>query len=79
MTTGRVLAARPRSANQTSPGCGFIDQIQNFLFYGSRPGQIENIVISEFNNLVDALSNVESRLWFPLPKFGVQLFKKRVH
>jgi hypothetical protein len=31
-TTGRVFAARPRSANHTSPGCGFIEQVENLLF-----------------------------------------------
>ncbi len=29
----RNFAAQPRSANQTSPGRGFIDQIHNLLFH----------------------------------------------
>jgi hypothetical protein len=31
MTTGRTLAARLRSANQTSPGFGFLQHVEDFL------------------------------------------------
>ena len=33
ITIGRNFAAQPRSANQTSPGHGFIDQIHDLLFH----------------------------------------------
>jgi len=45
ITTGRVFAAIPRSANQTSPGCGLIEQVENLLFGGARAHQIENVVV----------------------------------
>lgn len=36
MTTGRVLAASTRYASQTSPGRGFIEQVEDFLFRRAR-------------------------------------------
>jgi len=53
-TTGRVFAASPRSANQTSPG-GLIDQVQYLLFGRSRPNYVENILISEIDDFGNAL------------------------
>ena len=35
MTTGRVLAASPRSASQISPGWGLIEQVEDLLFGGA--------------------------------------------
>ena len=40
MTTGRVLAASPRSASQISPGWGFIEQVEDLLFGGARARDI---------------------------------------
>jgi hypothetical protein len=34
ITTGRVLAASPRSASQISPGLGFVKQVEDLLFGG---------------------------------------------
>jgi hypothetical protein len=55
MTTGRVLAASPRSASQISPGWGFIKQVEDLLFGGARARDIEGVVIGELYNLSDTL------------------------
>ncbi len=48
MTTGRVLAASPRSASQISPGWGFIEQVEDLLFGGARAREVKDGVIGEF-------------------------------
>jgi len=58
MTTGRVLAASPKSVSQISPGWGLIEQVQNFLFGGARACDVKDVVIGELNHLGDALSSV---------------------
>ena len=57
MTTGRVLAASPRSASQISPGWGFIEQVENFLFGGARARDVKDVVIGEFYDLCETLLN----------------------
>jgi hypothetical protein len=41
------MAFLPRSAIQTSPGRGFIEQVLNFLFHGARPDNVENTLIGQ--------------------------------
>jgi hypothetical protein len=65
-TTGRVFAVIPRSANQTSPGCGLIEQVQNFLFGRARAHQIQNVVIGEIDDFGDALPYLCGSLRPPL-------------
>lgn len=50
MITGRVLAANPRSASQTSPGYGFIQHPQHVFFARSRAHQVEYILIGDLDN-----------------------------
>src|ERR1035438_1105212 len=71
MTTGRVLAASPRSAGQISPGWGFIEQVEDLLFGGARARDIKDVVIGEFYNLNDALPGLSCRLRFPLAQSSV--------
>ncbi len=66
MTTGRVLAASPKSASQISPGWGLIEQVEDLLFGGARTRDIKNVVIGELYNLTDALSGLRRCLRFPL-------------
>ena len=66
MTTGRVLAASPKSASQISPGRGFIKQVEDLLFGGARAGDVKDIVIGEFNHLGDARSDFCRSLRLPL-------------
>src|ERR1017187_5588417 len=66
ITTGRVFAASPRSANQTSPGCGLIEQVENLLFRRARAHQIENVLVGQVNDLCYALSYVSRRFRLPL-------------
>lgn len=56
--TGRVLAASPRSASQTSPGWGFIEQVDDLLFNVARAGDVQEILIGEFYDFPDALSGL---------------------
>jgi len=71
MTTGRVLAASPRSASQISPGWGLIEQVQYLLFSGARASNIQDVVIGEFYHLSDALSGLSRRFRFPLAQSSV--------
>lgn len=66
MTTGRVLAASPKSANQISPGWGFIKQVENLLFGDARARDIQKVVIGEIHDLDNALSGLCRGLEFPL-------------
>jgi hypothetical protein len=66
MTTGRVLAASPRSASQSPPGWGFIEQVEDLRFGGARARDIKDIVIGELDNLSDALPGLCRRLRIPL-------------
>jgi hypothetical protein len=79
LTTGRVFAASPRSANHTSPGCGFIEQVQNFLFGSARAHQVEDVVVGEIDDFRDALSHLGGRLRLPLAQPRVQLLYQSVH
>ena len=42
MTTGRVLAASPKSASQISPGWGLIEQVEDLLFGGARARDVKD-------------------------------------
>jgi hypothetical protein len=58
MTTGRNLAAKPRSAIQTSLRLGSIDQIEHFLLDLARPSDVEKTPVGrldEFNDLAPNL------------------------
>src|SRR5260370_41739778 len=78
-TTGRVLAAIPRSANHTSPGWGLIEQVQNFLFGRTRAHQVENVVVGEIDDFGDALPDLRCSFRLPLPEFRVEFFRQGVH
>ena len=79
MTTGRVLAASPRSASQISPGWGFIEQVEDLLFGGARARDIKDVVIGEFYNLSDALPGLCRRLRLPLAQSSVEFLRQGVH
>jgi len=79
MTTGRVLAARPKSANQISPGWGFIEQVEDLLFDGARARDVKDIVIGEFYDLSDALPGFCRRLRLPLAQSSIQFLRQGVH
>jgi hypothetical protein len=79
MTTGRVLAASPRSASQMSPGWGFIEQVEDLLFGGTRTREIKDVVVGELYDLGDALPGLRRRLRLPLAQSRVQLFRQGVH
>lgn len=78
MTSGRVLAASPRSANQISPGRGFIEQVEDVLFGGARARDIEDIVVGELDHLGDAHPRLCRRFRLPLAQARVQLFRQGV-
>jgi len=61
ITTGRVFAARPKSASHTSPGRGIIKQVQNLLFCRARTLEIENVVVGKVDDLRDPFSHLGGR------------------
>ena len=71
ITTGRVFAASPRSANQTSPGCGLIEQVEDLLFGGAGAREIEDIVVREFDDFRDTISRLGGRPRLPLAQSSV--------
>jgi hypothetical protein len=79
MTTGRVFAASPRSANQISPGWWLIEQVKDLLFGGARARDIKDVLIAELYNLSDALSGLCRCLRLPLTQSSVQFFRQGVH
>src|SRR5438105_1909759 len=79
ITTGRNLAANPRSAIQTSPGSGFINQVQDFLLHFARPGDVDDSLVSQLDNLDDLGTNLVRCLLAPLLQFFVQPLSQDVH
>jgi hypothetical protein len=79
MTTGRVFAAKPRSASHTSPGRGFIEQIQYFLFHSSCPHYVQSVLISQINDFHYPLPDLISGIRLPLLQFRIQPFHQGVH
>src|SRR6266571_7649645 len=78
-TTGRLFAASPRSASQTSPGCGFIQEIQNVLLCGSRSQEVQSILVCQFDDFYHALTDLIRSTLFPYPKLFIQPFDYGVH
>jgi len=58
ITTGRVLAARPRSANQMSPGSGFVEEVEDFLFDAAGMRHIQRVSIGGLYWLNQHLRNM---------------------
>src|SRR5450759_2897796 len=79
MEYGYCGTASPGQANQTSPGCGLIEQVENLLFRCARPHQIENVLVGEVHNLCYALSYVSRRFRLPLAQPGVQPLHQHIH
>lgn len=79
MTTGRVLAASPRSASQISPGRGFIEQVEDLLFSGARTRDVKEVMIGEIYNLGDALPGLCRRFRLPLAQSTIQFLRQGVH
>ena len=79
MTTGRFLAASPRSAIHASPGRGFIELVQGLLLARSRTDQIEDVMFDELDDFGDSLAHFRRCFWFPLPQLFIQLSRQSVH
>ncbi len=71
MIPGRVFAASPKSTSQISPGWGFIEQVENFLFGRAGLRDIQGVVIGEIHDLDNALSGLCCHLRFPLAQPGL--------
>jgi len=76
MITGRVFAAKPRPASQTSPGRWSIENVQDVLLDRTRTKYIESVLIGQGDDLGDAVAHVRGRLWLPFTQFGIQRFDK---
>jgi len=79
MTTGRILAASPKSTGQISPGWGFIEQVEDFLFGGARARDVKDVVIRKLYDLSNALPGFCRRLRLPLAQSSVQFLRQGVH
>ena len=79
MTTGRYFAAKPRSAIQTSPGRGFIDQVQDFLLHFARPSDVKEALIGQLDEFDDLASNLFRSFWAPFLELFVEPFRQHVH
>ncbi len=53
-------------ASQTSPGRGFIEQLEDLLFAGPRARGINEFLIGELDRLQDALPGLGRRIRLPL-------------
>ena len=76
---GRVFAASPRSASQTSPGRGLIQVVQYFLFDRPSAYQVERVIVRRVDYLRDEGADFLRNLWFPLGQFCVQFLGERIH
>lgn len=65
MTTGLDFAAIPRSANQTSPGFRFIEQIENFLLDPPGTAEVEQVEIRQLDDLADEALDFQGELRLP--------------
>ena len=74
MTTGRNFAAKPRSAIQTSPGRGLIEEIQDFLFDFARPNDVEEPLVGQLDDLNHVAADVFRSFGAPFPELLVQTF-----
>ena len=72
MTTGRNLAAKPRSAVQTSPGRGFIKRSKTSCSTVRDSDDVEEVPIGKFDDLVDLTPDLFSGFRAPFPKLLVQ-------
>src|SRR5437764_13742907 len=79
ITTGRYLAAKPRSASQTSPGRGFIYSVQNLLFHGPGAHEIQHALIGQFHDFHDLLPNLFRDFRRPLAELLVQVSCENIH
>lgn len=73
MTTDRSLAAKPRSAVQTSPGRGLIEEIQDFLFHFAGSRDIEDVLIRQLDDFGDPAPNFCGGFAAPFPELFVEL------
>jgi len=75
----RRLAGESQVGSQISPGRGFIEQVEDFLFGSARARNVKDVVISEFYYLGDALSGFCRRLGFPLAQPSIEFLRQCVH
>lgn len=71
----RVLATMPKSASQTYPRSGFINDIEHILFNAARAGDIKNIEVAEFDQFENTLENTIGSIGRPGLEFGLEFLK----
>jgi len=76
---GRVFAASPRSASQTSPGLALIEEIEHFLGHLTGRDKIEAIRISRVNDLRNKLFNLGGFADVPGFELLIQLLCDHCH
>ncbi len=74
MTTRRNLAAKPRSASQTSPGRGFIDEVQDFLLHSAGPDDVEEALVGKLDDFNDLAADLFYGFRAPFLELLVQSF-----
>jgi hypothetical protein len=77
MTTGLVLAAIPRSASQTSPGCRFIQKVEDFLLDCAGAHKFKGTRIGEIHDLGQQKFHLSGNLGLPLVELLRELLNER--
>jgi hypothetical protein len=78
-TTGRVLAAIPRSANQTSPGRGLIEDVHHFLLDDPRAANLQSVIVRLFDDFSHERPNLLRDFRLPLVELVLQFFGDVFH
>ena len=79
MSTGRVLAANPRSASQISPGLAFIQRIEHFLYDGSKRLQVQGVGVGQLDHVGNDLLHLSRHLGPPGGKLFIEFLGELYH
>lgn len=79
MPAFRCLAGIIEPSRSNSPGWGFIEQVEDLLFGGTRARDIKDAVIGQLYHLSDTLPGLCRRFRLPLAQSSIQLLRQGVH
>jgi hypothetical protein len=66
-------------AIRTSPGRGFIEEVQDFLFHFARPYDIEQALVGQLDDFDHLVPDLFGGLRAPFPELSVQALSEDVH
>ncbi|MBV8609216.1 MAG: hypothetical protein JO034_17390 [Singulisphaera sp.] len=67
-----MVFRKPRSAIQTSPGHGFIEEVQDFLFHFAGPDEVKKALIGKFDDFGDLAPDLFRGFRAPFSELRVQ-------